>query len=98
MKPSNIIDHDFGFAGQWREDAEYICDLSGEFDGHAIFHSEEGGFLLRMMDGDSEEIEEPISIDQAMRLFMHGWVDDGGLFDALRGALDRAGVEPLKKR
>lgn len=41
-------------------------------------------------------IEKPVTLDQAMRLFLHGWQDEAGLFDAMRSALDRAGVEPLK--
>lgn len=40
-------------------------------------------------------MKQRISREQAMRVFLEGWEDRGGLFDAMRDALDRAGVEPL---
>lgn len=41
-------------------------------------------------------VKKPITIDQAVRIFMVGWDDEAGLFDFIRASLDKAGIEPLK--
>jgi hypothetical protein len=77
-----------------KEPDEDISDLSGNYHGETLMHSERDGFYRR---GEKvNDANKTVTLDQAMRLFLHGWQDEAGLFDAMRSALDRAGVEPLK--
>jgi hypothetical protein len=77
--------------GKWEEiDDDQLREDREEIGADSIMDLEDAGTHR------FRHAKKPITIDQAVRIFMVGWDDEAGLFDYIRAAFDKAGVEPLK--